>query len=213
MKRPLTPDDFRLVVKENFKSDSVTAHVIGIIEGQAPTQHLKIPVTVVDGEIRVDGKKDLAKIALVERHQATGGVVVGLVSGFGLEEGCAIGSTVAHDSHHMIVVGTDDEQMALAANHLAEMNGGQVVIKDGEIIGQVSLPIAGLMSNKRAGLVAEEAATVLKGFQTCGCTIVNPNMQLSLLALVVIPALRISDLGLVDVETFSLIPLIEEKQS
>lgn len=213
MKRPLTPDDFRLVMEGNLKSDSVTAHVIGIIEGQAPTQHLKIPVMVVDGEIRVDGKKDLAKIALVERHQATGGVVVGLVSGFGLEEGCAIGSTVAHDSHHMIVVGTDDEQMALAANHLAEMNGGQVVIKDGEVIGQVSLPIAGLMSNKRADLVAEEAATVLKGFQTCGCTIVNPNMQLSLLALVVIPALRISDLGLVNVETFSIIPLIEEKKS
>ena len=213
MKRPLTLDDFRLVVEGDFKSDSVIAHVIGVIEGQAPTQHLKIPVTIANSEIQIAGKKDLAKIALVERHQATGGVVVGLVSGFGLEGRCAIGTTVAHDSHHMIVVGTDEELMAQAANQLAEMNGGQVVIKDGEIIGQVSLPIAGLMSNKRADLVAEEAATVLKGFQTCGCTIVNPNMQLSLLALVVIPSLRISDLGLVDVETYSLIPLIEEEQS
>ena len=212
MKQPLTSDDFRLVVEGN-KSDSVTAHVIGVVEGQAPTQHLKVSVTVANGEIQVDGKEDLAKIALVERHQATGGVVVGLVSGFGLEGRCAIGTTVAHDSHHMIVVGTDEELMAQAANHLAEINGGQVVIKNGEIIGQVSLPIAGLMSNKRADLVAEEAATVLKGFETCGCTIVNPNMQLSLLALVVIPSLRISDLGLVDVETFSLIPLIEEEQS
>ena len=212
MKQPLTPDDFRLVVEGN-KSVSVTAHVIGVVEGQAPTQHLKVPVTLENGEIQVDGKEDLAKIALVERHQATGGVVVGLVSGFGLEGRCAIGTTVAHDSHHMIVVGTDEELMAQAANHLAEINGGQVVIKNGEIIGQVSLPIAGLMSNKRADLVAEEAATVLKGFETCGCTIVNPNMQLSLLALVVIPSLRISDLGLVDVETFSLIPLIEEEQS
>ncbi len=213
MKRSLTPDDFRLVVEANIKSDSVTAHVIGVIEGQAPTQHLKVPVMVTNGEIQVEGKKDLAKIALVERHRATGSVVVGLVSGFGLEGRCAIGTTVAHDSHHMIVVGTDEELMAQAANQLAEMNGGQVVIKDGEVIGQVSLPIAGLMSNKRADLVAEEAATVLKGFQTCGCTIVNPNMQLSLLALVVIPSLRISDLGLVDVETFSLIPLIEEELS
>ncbi len=213
MKRSLTPDDFRLVVEANIKSDSVTAHVIGVIEGQAPTRHLKVPVMVTNGEIQVEGKKDLAKIALVERHQATGSVVVGLVSGFGLEGRCAIGTTVAHDSHHMIVVGTDEELMAQAANQLAEMNGGQVVIKDGEVIGQVSLPIAGLMSNKRADLVAEEAATVLKGFQTCGCTIVNPNMQLSLLALVVIPSLRISDLGLVDVETFSLIPLIEEELS
>ncbi len=211
MKRPLTPDDFRLVVEADLKSDSVTAHVIGVVEGQAPTKHLKVPVTVANGEIQVAGKKDLAKIALVERHQATGGVVVGLVSGFGLEGRCAIGTTVAHDSHHMIVVGTDEELMAQAANHLAEISGGQVVIKDGEVIGQVSLPIAGLMSNKRADLVAKEAATVLKGFQTCGCKIVNPNMQLSLLALVVIPSLRISDLGLVDVETFSLIPLIEEE--
>ena len=212
MKRDLLPADFRLAVKEGINSESVIAHVIGVVEGQAPTQHLQIPVKVKNGEIQVDVKKDLAKIALVERHQATGGVVVGLVSGFGLEEGCAIGSTVAHDSHHMIVVGTDEEQMALAANQLAKMNGGQVVIKNGEIIGQVSLPIAGLMSNKRADLVAEEAATVLEGFRTCGCEIKNPNMQLSLLALVVIPALRISDLGLVDVETFSIIPLIEEEQ-
>jgi len=211
MKRDLLAADFRLAVGEGIKSNSVIAHVIGVIEGQAPTQHLQIPVAVKNGEIQVDVKNDLVKIALVERHKATGGVVVGLVSGFGLEEGCAIGSTVAHDSHHMIVVGTDEEQMALAANQLAKMNGGQVVIKDGEIIGQVSLPIAGLMSNKRADLVAEEAKTVLEGFKTCGCEIENPNMQLSLLALVVIPALRISDQGLVNVETFSLIPLIEEE--
>ena len=209
MKRPLTAEDFRLPVDENLKSDSVTAHVIGVVEGQAPTRHLKVPVTVTEGEIKVDLKNDLVKIALVERHQATGGVVVGLVSGFELKGNCAIGTTVAHDSHHMIVIGTNEEYMALAANQLAEINGGQVVIKDGEVIGKVSLPIAGLMSNKRAELVAEEAASVLEGFKTCGCQIANPNMQLSLLALVVIPALRISDLGLVDVESFSLIPMFE----
>jgi adenine deaminase len=101
--------------------------------------------------------------------------------------------------------------MALAANRLAEINGGQVVIKDGEIIGEVGLPIAGLMSNKRAEVVAEEAATVLAGFRECGCKIANPNMQLSLLALVVIPALRISDLGLVDVEKFDFVPVLEEE--
>jgi adenine deaminase len=212
MKRDLLAADFRLPVGEGNKSNSVIAHVIGVVEGQAPTQHLQIPVTVKNGEIQIDVKKDLVKIALVERHKATGGVIVGLVSGFGLKEKCAIGSTVAHDSHHMIVVGTDEEQMALAANQLSEINGGQVVVKDGKVIGQVALPIAGLMSNKRADLVAEEAKTVLEGFKTCGCEIENPNMQLSLLALVVIPALRISDQGLVNVETFSLIPLIEEEQ-
>jgi adenine deaminase len=153
------------------------------------------------------------KIALVERHQATGGVVVGLVSGFGLQGSCALGSTVAHDSHHMIIVGTDESQMALAANELAEMNGGQVVVKDGKVIGSVALPIAGLMSTKRADIVAEEAASVLAGFKACGCSIVNPNMQLSLLALVVIPELRISDLGLVDVSKFEFVPVLEGEGS
>jgi adenine deaminase len=208
MKRPLVSDDFKLVVDQEISSPA-TAHVIGVVEGQAPTQHLKMPVDVQDGEVKIDLEKDLLKIALVERHQATGGVVVGLVSGFGLQGKCAIGSTVAHDSHHMIVVGTDEEQMAIAANHLSEIKGGQVVVKDGKIIGQVALPIAGLMSNKRADLVAGEAATVLEGFQACGCSIINPNMQMSLLALVVIPALRISDLGLVDVEKFEFVPVIE----
>jgi len=208
MKRPLVSDDFKLIVDQEISSPAI-AHVIGVVEGQAPTQHLKIPVEVQDGEVKIDLEKDLLKIALVERHQATGGVVVGLVSGFGLQGKCAIGSTVAHDSHHMIVVGTDEEQMAIAANHLSEIKGGQVVIKDGKVIGQVALPIAGLMSNKRADLVAGEAATVLEGFQACGCSIINPNMQMSLLALVVIPALRISDLGLVDVEKFEFVPVIE----
>jgi adenine deaminase len=163
------------------------------------------------GEVHVDPERDLAKIALVERHRGTGGVEVGLVQGFGFEGKCAIGTTVAHDSHHMIVVGTDEEQMALAANHLAEIHGGQVVIQDGKVIGEVALPIAGLMSNQRADLVAEEAATVLEGFRKCGCSILNPNMQLSLLALAVIPALRISDLGLVDVEKFEFVPVLEKE--
>jgi len=213
IKNPLTAEDFRLPVDDDISSEKLLANVIGVVEGQAPTKHLKIPVTANNGEILANLEEDLSKIALVERHQATGEVVVGLVSGFGLTGKCAIGSTVAHDSHHMIVVGTDDEHMAIAANRLAEMKGGQVVVKDGNVIGQVALPIAGLMSNKRADIVAEEAATVLKGFRACGCKISNPNMQFSLLALVVIPDLRISDLGLVDVNTFSFIPVLEGEGS
>jgi adenine deaminase len=109
----------------------------------------------------------------------------------------------------MVVVGTDEANMALAANHLGEINGGQVVVKDGEVIAEVALPIAGLMSNERAEVVAEQAAAVLDGIRTCGCTLNNPNMQLSLLALVVIPELRISDLGLVDVNAFEFVPVLE----
>ena len=209
MKRPLTAADFKLKVDPKLTGATLTAHVIGIVEGQAPTRHLVLPVQAEEGEIKIDLERDLLKVALVERHKGTGGVFVGLVSGFGLEGKCALGSTVAHDSHHMIVVGTDEEQMALAANQLAKMNGGQVVVKDGKVIGSVALPIAGLMSTKNADVVAKEATSVLAGFQTCGCDIVNPNMQLSLLALVVIPELRISDLGLVDVNKFEFVPVLE----
>ncbi len=209
LKKPLKAQDFALKTEATHGS-SLTAHVIGVIENQAPTHHLKMQVEVNDGEIRMDLKNDLAKIALVERHKATGGVMVGLVSGFGFKEYCAIGSTVAHDSHHMLVVGTDEESMAVAANALAKAGGGQVVVKNSKVIGQVELNIAGLMSTERADVVAKKIATVLDGFRKCGCTLNNPNMQLSLLALVVIPELRISDLGLVDVSKFEFVPVLEK---
>ncbi|MCX7976879.1 MAG: adenine deaminase [Bellilinea sp.] len=208
LKRPLTPQDFELTVPQP-QNGKAFANIIGVIENQAPTRHLKREVTIVNGKVVLDGEADLAKIALVERHRASGIVQVGLVSGFGFDQKCAIATTVAHDSHHMIVVGTDEGMMAQAANHLAEAGGGQIVIKDGQIIGMVHLPIAGLMSNKRAEVVAAEADSVLKGFKACGCQLNNPNMQLSLLALVVIPALRISDRGLVDVTQFRFLPVIE----
>jgi adenine deaminase len=188
----------------------VTANVIGVIENQAPTRHLREAVIVNDGEVHADTKRDLAKIALVERHRATGGITVGLVSGFGFTEKCAIGSTVAHDSHQMIVVGTDEACMAQAANELAKSGGGQVLVKDGKVIGKVDLQIAGLMSNEHADVVAKKAGTVLDGFKACGCSLNNPNMQLSLLGLVVIPELRISDKGLVDVTNFDFVPVLEE---
>jgi adenine deaminase len=208
LKRPLKAEDFRIRVKE--KGIGVKVNVIGVIENQAPTHHLTFDLQPVDGEIKADMSRDIAKVALVERHKGTGKVMMGLVSGFGFTEKCAIASTVAHDSHHMIVVGTDDESMAVAANSLARAGGGQSVVKDGKVIGQVELKIAGLMSTEKADVVAKKAATILKGFESCGCRLNNPNMQLSLLALVVIPELRISDKGLVDVTKFQFVPLVEE---
>ena len=202
----LTADDFILAAPSD---KAVTANVIGVIENQAPTRQLKLELQPVDGEIKVDLSQDLAKIALVERHRGTGEVQVALVKGFGFEGRCAIGSTVAHDSHQMIVVGTDEDCMAMAGNTLAEMGGGQVVVKDGEVIASVQLRIAGLMSDEHAEVVAERAEAVLEAFRNCGCTLNNANMQLSLLALVVIPDLRISDKGLVDVNQFAVIPVLE----
>ena len=135
---------------------------------------------------------------------------MGLVSGFGFTAKCAVASTVAHDSHHMIVVGTDEASMAAAGNSLARSGGGQVVVKNGKVIGVVELKIAGLMSTQKADVVAKKAETILKGFKACGCKLNNPNMQLSLLALVVIPELRISDKGLVDVTRFKIISILED---
>lgn len=209
-KRPLEAEDFRLPAA-GTDGEPLTANVIGVIENQAPTRHLRLPVTPNAGLIHADPRRDLAKVALVERHRGDGTVRVGLVQGFGFGEKCGIASTVAHDSHHMIVVGTDDACMATAANKLAEVGGGQVVVKDEQVIGLVELKIAGLMSAERAEVVAAKAAAVLDGFRACGCTLNNPNMQLSLLALVVIPELRISDKGLVDVTRFAFVPVVEER--
>jgi len=204
--RPLNAADFSLKAPDR---STVLANVIGVIENQAPTQKLRMEVEVSDQEIRPDLEQDIAKVALVERHHGTGKVQVGLVHGFGFDTSCAVASTVAHDCHHLLVVGTDEHDMALAANKLAELGGGQIVVRDGEVIGLVRLPIAGLMSDAPAAEVADQAASVLDGFRKCGCKRNNPNMQLSLLALVVIPELRISDLGLVDVTQFKFIPVVE----
>jgi adenine deaminase len=110
----------------------------------------------------------------------------------------------------MIIAGTNDSDMALAANELARMGGGQVVVRQGEVIGKVDLRIGGILSDQPAGEVARKAVSVLDGFRACGCTLNNPNMQLSLLALVVIPELRLSDLGLVDVTRFQFIPVVDD---
>ena len=205
--RKLSSSDFRLDAGR-FDCEA-TAHVIGVIENQAPTRHLRLKVTVQNGEVRADIPRDIAKVAIIDRHHASGKVQVGLVHGFGFSGRCAVATTVAHDSHQLLVAGTDDGEMAFAANDLAVCGGGQVVVKDGTVIGRVSLPIAGLMSSEPARQVSAAAATVLAGFQQCGCRLNNPNMQLSLLGLVVIPELRISDMGLIDVSRFNIIRVLE----
>ena len=212
LKHLLELDDFKLeIAQENTNlPNEVLVNVIGVIENQAPTRHLRMQLPVLEDEIRADQSKDIAKVAVIERHHSTGRIQLGFVSGFGFDKPCAIGSTVAHDSHHMIIVGTDDEDMVVAANELARIGGGQIVVRNREIIGKVALPIAGLMSNQPAEEVAQQAATILDGFRSCGCRLNNPNMQLSLLALVVIPELRISDLGVVDVTQFKFISIIED---
>ncbi|WP_170451887.1 adenine deaminase [Ruegeria arenilitoris] len=201
----LTAADFEISAPEG--ANRVRANVIGVVENQAPTQALKAELPIIGGLVKGEG--DVCQIALVERHRATGGVTNAFVSGFGYQGRMAMASTVAHDSHHMIVVGTDRDQMALAANRLAEVGGGITIFRDGEELALVELPIAGLMSDSPAADVAAKAQKMVEAMQACGCQLNNAYMQHSLLALVVIPELRISDLGLVDVRTFEKIDLLE----
>lgn len=204
--KALSADDFGIFAPEGAKE--VRARVIGVIENQAPTRALEMPLTVKNGLVQMDADNDVCQIALVERHRGTGGVVNGFVSGFGYDKPCAVASTVAHDSHHMIVVGTSKGDMAAAANHLGKIGGGITVFSQGQELATVELPIAGLMSDARAEVVAEKAAAMVAAMGICGCTLNNAYMQHSLLALVVIPEIRISDLGIIDVTKFEKVDLL-----
>ena len=204
--KPLEEKDFDILAPKG--KNTVMTRVIGVVENQAPTKALNFELPVIEGCVKASG--DVCQIALVERHRATGHVSNGFVSGFGYTGNMAIASTVAHDSHHMIVVGTSHADMALAANRLGEVGGGVTVFKDGQELALVELPIGGLMSDQPAAEVAARAAKMIAAMVACGCNLNNAYMQHSLLALVVIPELRISDLGLVDVTKFELTSVLED---
>ncbi len=206
MKRDLAAADFDIKAKEG--SNRAKARIIKVIENQAPTGQMIAELPVASGLVGMDGENDICQIALVERHAATGHVTNAFVSGFGYNKPCAVASTVAHDSHHMIVVGTNKQDMAQAANRLREIGGGVVVICDGKELALVELPIAGLMSDEPAEIVAAKADKMVAAMQAMGCTLNNAYMQHSLLALVVIPELRISDKGLIDVTQFKPVDLL-----
>jgi adenine deaminase len=205
MKRDLNSADFD--IRSPQGANSVAVRVIGVVENQAPTKALEAVLPVSDGLVAMDQTQDICQIALVERHRATGGVVNAFVSGFGYTKPCAMASSVAHDSHHIIVVGTNKADMAQAANRLREVGGGVVLISEGRELALVEMPIAGLMSDERAEIVAAKAEKLTQAMRAVGCDLNNAYMQHSLLALVVIPELRISDVGLIDVRTFERVEL------
>jgi adenine deaminase len=201
----LTAGDFDIPAPRRVAM--VKARVIGVIENQAPTRALSAELPVQGGVVAMDRRNDVCQIALVERHRGTGKLTNGFVSGFGYTQDCALASTVAHDSHHMIVVGTNKEDMARAANRLGQVGGGVVMFYKGQELALIELPIAGLMSDERAEVVAEKAARLAAAMRDMGCTLNNAYMQHSLLALVVIPELRISDMGIIDVTSFKKVDL------
>jgi adenine deaminase len=181
-----------------------TASVIGVIPGKIITEHLRLSLPFAGGVRRADIGQDVAKVAVIERHGVNGNIGVGFVRGFGLRRG-AIASTVGHDSHNICVVGVDDADMAVAANRLGEIEGGFVVAAGGRVLAEIALPVAGLMSLASHDEVHAALLPLRDAARSLGTTLAEPFLQVAFLPLPVIPHLKITDRGLVDVDRFELI--------
>ncbi len=194
---PLDASSFRL-------SGAGATPVIGIQPGRILTDHLIEEIASTDGDRRPDASRDLARISVIERHGKNGNIANGFVRGFGMRSG-AIGSTVCHDHHNIALVGMDYDDMTLAARRLAEIGGGFVVVENGKVKAELALPIAGLMSNQPFERVHDALITLRRAARDLGVVLHEPFLQLAFLALPVIPHLKITDRGMVDVDRFALI--------
>jgi adenine deaminase len=180
--------------------------VVGIEPGQITTKRLREEAAVRDGAIIADPARDLLKLVVIERHHASGHVGLGLVKGFGLRKG-ALASSVAHDAHNLVIAGENDSDILLAARVLEEMGGGFACVVDGVVRAQVALPYGGLISPLPAAELVQQLRALDAAAAELGCTLDHPCMTLSFLSLSVIPSLKLTDQGLIDVETFTLVPL------
>jgi adenine deaminase len=203
---PVSSNDFRVPWSGG------RARVIGLVPGQIVTDSLEEEPTVEGGLAVADPSRNLAKIAVIERHLGTGRMAVGFVRGFDLDRG-ALASTVAHDAHNIVVVGVDDGDMARAVQRLREIGGGTVVIASRGVRAELPLPVAGLLSGAPLAEVVEASEGCIEAARELGCTVASPFQALAFLALSVIPSLKITDRGLVDVDRFDLVPLAIDTQS
>ena len=197
---PLARDDLAA------RSDGGAIRVIGLVTDQVVTESLVERPTVADGFAIADPERDLAKIAVIERHLATGRVGVGFVRGSGLQRG-ALASTVAHDAHNLVVLGVSDDDMLAAVARAVELGGGIVAVEDGRVLAECPLPVAGLFSDAPLDDVIAQSRACNDAAAALGWSGATPFLTMSFLALSVIPALKITDRGLVDVERFELVPL------
>ncbi len=204
MKPPrITPEMFRVSARGGGERPGETP-VIGVVPGRIITQRLSMRLPEVNGEALIDLERDAIKVAVIERHGKSGTHASGFVHGFGMKRG-AIASSVGHDSHNICVVGVNDEDMALAADRLAEMGGGFAVAEGGRITGELPLPVAGLMSLGTFEEVREALIPLRAAAKALGCTLAEPFLQVAFLPLPVIPHLKITDKGLVDVDRFGFV--------
>ncbi|MBM0582878.1 adenine deaminase [Brucella melitensis] len=194
------------VTASNFRSQSNSGktRAIGIVPGKIITQNLEFDLKVGPNGVEPDLERDVVKVAVIERHGKNGNIATGFVHGFGLKAG-AIASTVSHDSHNICVVGASDEDIATAANRLGEIEGGFVVVRDGKVLAEIPLPIAGLMSTEPYETVREALRKLRHAAEDLGSVLEEPFLQLAFIALPVIPHLKITDRGLVDVDKFEFV--------
>lgn len=201
--RPVTEADLRI----EAHGDRVEARAIGVASQKVTTEHLLVELPVVNGEVPASVELDVAKAASIERHGGPGTIGLGFIKGLGLRRG-AVGTTIAHDNHNLLVAGMSDADMLVAVEQLVAAGGGMIAVEDGEVLALVELPIAGLMSDRPVVEVAEQVLALEEAYQRLGSTIENPSMIFSFLSLGVIPALRLTNRGLVDGVAFELVPLI-----
>ena len=195
---PLSAESFR------YASNNPETPVIGIWPGKILTEHLRLTVPATDGDKRPDPAQDLARITVIERHGKNGNIANGFVRGFALKRG-AIASTVCHDHHNIAVVGVDYADMKLAAERLGQIEGGFVVVEGGKVLAELALPVAGLMSLDPFEHVRDRLVDLRQAARSLGVELEEPFLQLAFVALPVIPHLKITDFGLVDVDRFEVI--------
>jgi adenine deaminase len=200
---PLGPETFRI----RSRGDSCRVKVIGVVPGQCWSHALERELPVEDGVVMPDLAQDVAKIAVIERHHASGNVGLGFVHGFGIRRG-AIASTVAHDAHNLMCMGTNDVDMLVAAQALTASRGGVCAVRDGQVLELLPLPIGGIMSDRPMQAVADKLHALQRtAAEDLGISAPHPFMTLAFLALSVIPELKITDRGYVDVSRFDLVPV------
>ena len=207
LKDAVTADTFRIPAPEG--RDHVTIRAIEVIPARVGDIERFVTLGVTDGHLESDTTQDVLKTVVLERHHKTGTRGCGFVRGFGIKRG-AMASTVAHYAHNLLVVGTNDEDMALAANTLIQCGGGMVAVQDGKVLGLAELPIAGLMNDRSAEEMAHDVAILEDAWQTIGCSMPSPFMTMALIPLACLPDLRLTNRGLVDCRTFSFVPLVTE---
>lgn len=204
--RPLVPGDFAVPSTLGAASGGTEVRVIRAIENSARTGRGTARLEVAGGYIQPSVEQDVLTLACIDRHHGSGQISLAFAQGFGLKRG-AVASTVAHDSHNLLVMGASHEEMAFAANELAKLGGGMIAVLDGQVLAAVPMVIAGLMSDQPLPTVARQVQELEQAWKTLGCTLNAPFMTFSLIALPVIPELRITNRGLADVDQFRLVPL------